>query len=83
MSIDEWREPIRPKVQGSLNLHEALPSGLDFFVLLSSAAAIFGNGGQANYAAANTFQDAIAGYRTACGEHGVSLNIGYVLGRTK
>jgi aryl carrier-like protein len=79
MSIEEWRTAIRPKVDGSWNLHIALPSGMDFFVLLSSVAGIFGNGGQANYASGNTYVDALAGYRASQGERAVSLDIGYVL----
>ncbi|KAJ4300071.1 hypothetical protein N0V90_005320 [Kalmusia sp. IMI 367209] len=79
MSIVEWRTAVRPKVDGSWNLHLALPSGMDFFVLLSSVAGIFGNGGQANYASGNTYEDALAGYRASQGERAVSLDIGYVL----
>jgi len=55
---------MKPKVAGSWALHR-LTSGmsLDFFVLYSSASAIFGQTGQANYAAANAFQDALAWLR--------------------
>lgn len=80
MSYTEWSESIRPKVQGSWNLHSALPSGLDFFILLSSVCGIFGNGGQSNYAAGNTFQDALARWRVERGEKAVSLNLGIILG---
>lgn len=68
-----------PKVQGSWNLHAALPSGMDFFVMLSSAICIFGNAGQANYAAGNTFQDALARQRVAIGEKAVAIDLGMVL----
>lgn len=80
MTYDAWRQCVLPKVQGSWNLHAALPKGMDFFILLSSVCGIFGNGGQSNYAAGNTFQDALAEYRIACGEKTTSLDLGVILG---
>jgi len=38
-----------------------------------------GNRGQANYAAANSFMDSLAHYRTARGERATSLNMGFFL----
>jgi hypothetical protein len=79
MSFDKWQQATRPKVQGSWNLHEVLPSGMDFFILLSSVCGIFGNRGQSNYAAGNTYEDGLAKYRISIGEKATSIDLGIVL----
>ncbi len=76
---ERFEKVMAPKVTGSWNLHcltYNLP--LDFFVLFSSAAALLGSPGQANYAAANAFLDALACYRRAQGLPGLSINWGAV-----
>ncbi|MEU9370789.1 SDR family NAD(P)-dependent oxidoreductase [Streptomyces avermitilis] len=59
---------FRPKVSGALQL-EAATAGhdLDWWLVFSSAAALFGSPGQAAYAAANAWLDAQAHRRRACG----------------
>jgi acyl carrier protein len=72
---------MAPKVWGSWNLHELTQDlGLDYFVLFSSAAALLGNSGQSNYAAANAFMDGLAHYRQSQGLAGLSIAWGRWVG---
>lgn len=72
-----FERAFAPKVAGAWNLHQqsaALP--LDFFVCFSSVAAVLGAPGQAPYAAANAFLDALMHFRRARGMCGLSINWG-------
>ncbi|MFG3410368.1 SDR family NAD(P)-dependent oxidoreductase, partial [Streptomyces sp. NPDC048142] len=65
---------LRPKIDAAWNLHELTEDlNLSAFVVYSSIAGLIGNAGQANYAAGNTFLDALTAYRRARGLAGTSL----------
>lgn len=79
MSLTDYTTGLRPKVQGTWNLHTAFASTpLDFFVILSSIASIIGIASQCNYGAGGAFQDALAAHRTSRGLPCVSIDIGAV-----
>ena len=77
MSIDDFNAAVRPKVQGSWNLHRQL-GDVDFFIMLSSLMGVMGGAGQANYAAGGAFQDALASHRRSQGLPAVTIDLGMV-----
>lgn len=81
MPYENWTTSIRPKVLGSKHLHEAtadLP--LDFFLMTSSVSGILGMPAQANYAAANSYMDALARLRRSQGRPACAVILPMVLG---
>nr|AAK57185.1 MxaB1 [Stigmatella aurantiaca] len=76
-TVERFRRVMAPKVLGGWNLHVLTREApLDFFVLYSSAASMFGAPGQGNYVAGNAFLDALAHHRRALGLPGLSINWG-------
>jgi phthiocerol/phenolphthiocerol synthesis type-I polyketide synthase C len=68
---------LAPKVDGARHLDAATAGDpLDLFVMFSSAAALVGNTGQAAYAAANAYLDALAVARRREGRPGLSVQWG-------
>jgi len=81
MPFTDFVEVVRPKVQGTWNLHDQLSDAdLEFFILLSSASGVIGNRAQAAYAAGSTFLDAFALYRRQLNLPAISLDLGVILG---
>jgi polyene macrolide polyketide synthase len=78
MRPDQLHRVLAPKVDGAWNLHRATADlTLDQFILFGSAASVLGTAGQANYAAANAFLDALAAYRAGLGLPGRSIGWGW------
>lgn len=84
MTHNDWAAAFAPKAVGAANLADVFGPGpgptaaaraAPWFLFLSSASGIIGNRGQANYAAANAVQDALARNLPRA----VSLDLGPVL----
>jgi NADPH:quinone reductase-like Zn-dependent oxidoreductase/aryl carrier-like protein len=70
---------VRPKAFGAWILHSLTQDrNLDFFIMFSSIASIYGSAGQTNYAAANAFLDAFSHYRRSKGLAGTTVNWGVI-----
>lgn len=79
MSLEDYIAGVRPKVQGTWNLHNHLSkTDIDFFIMLSSISGVVGNTSQAQYAAASTFLDAFADYRNSLELPAVTIDLGVV-----
>ena len=79
MTFGQWKDCVTSKIRGTHNLHKATEhKDLDFFICFSSCAAIIGSKGQANYAAANTYLDALMNHRRRLGLAGTTMNISAV-----
>lgn len=79
MTRQDYLHVLGSKMTGLQLLHVALQQQpLDFFVILSSYTGLVGNPGQSNYAAASTYQDAFARWRTAQGFPTRSIDLGII-----
>ncbi|MET8774547.1 type I polyketide synthase [Nocardia sp. NPDC004654] len=77
LTPDRIDHVFRPKLDAAWHLHELTrPHSLSLFVLLSSAGGLVLAAGQANYAAANVFLDALAAHRRTLGLPATSVDYG-------
>ncbi len=77
MTWEQFELVNAPKIKGSWYLHNfSQQENLDFFVLFSSVASLFGSAGQGNYSAANAFLDILSKARKKVGLPALSVNWG-------
>ncbi len=76
---DKFNHTLYPKANGAWNIHRLFPGdSLDIFVVYSSIVGVLGSAGQSNYAAANTFLDALVAFRRKNHMAGLSVNWGTI-----
>jgi hybrid polyketide synthase/nonribosomal peptide synthetase ACE1 len=81
LDLAKVQKVLKPKVDGAINLDKVFQNErLDFFVMLSSIAAVTGNPGQSAYAAGNAFLSALAARRRKRGEVATCVALGAILG---
>ncbi|MDR7303682.1 acyl transferase domain-containing protein [Haloactinomyces albus] len=81
MSMDRLRAVLRAKVEGTIVLDRLFAEvELDFFVMFSSAASVWGSALGGHYVAANYFQDLMAHDRVRRGLPGLAVNWGWWAG---
>ncbi|MGE7726583.1 SDR family NAD(P)-dependent oxidoreductase [Bacillus cereus] len=83
-SESDWKQVLKPKVQGSMYLDEATKTeSLDFFAMFSSITSVLGNAGQCDYTFANGFLNYFAEFRETqrkLGDrHGKTVSINWPL----
>ncbi|WP_373465062.1 SDR family NAD(P)-dependent oxidoreductase [Streptomyces sp. V2I9] len=72
LTPDRVAPVLAPKITAARTLHQLVPDAEEF-VLFSSVSATLGSPGQASYAAANAYLDALAHHRHTCGLPALSL----------
>jgi 6-methylsalicylic acid synthase len=74
ITTEAFDSVLAPKISGALHLDKVFPPGsLDFFTLFSSCGQLLGFPGQASYASANSFLDALADRRRRQGDNALSI----------
>lgn len=77
LTWDAFAQVLRPKVVGAWLLHQLTQDlDLDYFILFSSIASVWGSAGQTHYGAANAFLDGLAHYRQQHHLSALSVNWG-------
>ena len=77
LNWSRFQKVLESKAVGSWLLHMLTrEQPLDFFVMYSSVASLFGSKGQGNHAAANAFMDGLAYFRRSQGYPALSINWG-------
>ncbi|MFI9503616.1 SDR family NAD(P)-dependent oxidoreductase [Nocardia sp. NPDC052566] len=79
MTQEQFLKAVRPKVDGAWHLHNHTRAlDLTTFVMYSSMSWYIGTPGQANYAAANGFLEALAAHRRDLGLPALTINWGAI-----
>ena len=83
LSSESWHASIRPKVQGTLNLQNALREGardekLDFFIMTSSISGTVGTATLSNYCSANAFLDSFVRHHNSLALPAISVGLGMI-----